>query len=158
MPKRPIDLLVTSRNCRPLTVRGAVDAVDVTMEAWGTVEVRFAGLEALPPGVTLSARTTDPNAQRRKTQYVSDYSSGGIDSLLEPMASSGTVKDGVATVVVGDGVRKLAVSVMVERRGRSLKQVTPSEIVAGGPVTVQLSADEIRAVVEELKKPPPEKK
>jgi len=39
-----------------------------------------------------------------------------------------------------------------DQRAKGLKQLTPNELVAGAPVTVQLSADEIRSVVAELQR------
>jgi hypothetical protein len=151
MPKRAVDLLIAAEGRRPVTVRGARGDVEVTLEEWPGTEVRFLGAEALAAGAMLRASGRPP-AETRHLRYRVAWGAGDLDYLLRPRGNSVLVKDGVATLVIGEGAARLSVWVQLEERGRALalKQVTPSEIFAGAPITVQLSADEIRAAVESL--------
>ncbi len=156
VPKRPVDLMVVMDECRPVTLRGAVDAAEVTLEPWPTVQVTCQGIEALPPGANLSVIVRGPNAGKRDDRrYRTEWRAGPLENLLgtpNSSNSSAEVKDGVATVQVGDGVHSVSVylSLGARGRGKSLKQVAPNQLVAGAPVTLQLSADEIRSLVAEL--------
>lgn len=155
VPKRPVDLVIASSGLRPATVRGATGSVAVTLEPWPTVEVRVLGAEALPAGAQLylSARAAGKPV-RDSRRYVLEYASGGLDGLIGQPTSSAAVADGLATLAVGDGAFDLGVYLLLEKRGSgtSLKQFSPSQVVAGAPVTVQLDADEVRAVVERLQR------
>jgi hypothetical protein len=161
VPKRPVDLLIASTGMRPASVRGATGSVDVTLEPWPKVELRVLGTEALPAGAELRAMGLAPGrSARNRMRYALEYSSGGLDNLLEPATGYELVKDGVATLSVGDGAYDLSFYLTLEQRGRgaALKKFTPGQIVAGAPVTVQLDADEVRAAVEKLQQAAPAKK
>jgi hypothetical protein len=152
VPPRAIDLLVTCEGCQPVTLRGVVVSATVTISPWPTVPVTFQGLEALPAGARLQASASAQNAGKRdERRYRTMWRSGGLSNLLAPSSSTVEVKDGVVSLPVGAGVHSLSVYVVgPNHRGKSLKQLTPNELVGGAPVTVQLSADEIRRVVAEL--------
>lgn len=153
VPKRPVDLLVACEGCRPVTLRGVVDSATVTLEPWPTVQVTFQGLEALPPGSVLEATASATNAGKRdERRFSTEWRSSSLSSLLGPSTHLTQVQDGVVSLPFGDGVHSLSVYVRLgpDQRAKELKQVTPNELVAGAPVTVQLSADEIRSVVAEL--------
>ncbi|HEX5051988.1 MAG TPA: hypothetical protein VFZ65_09465 [Planctomycetota bacterium] len=160
-PKGPVDVLVAGDGLRPVTVRGARDRIDAVLEPWPSVDVHFVGLEGLPADVVVRASAREPTNGRPSTnRYRTEHRGGGRDGLLAPQASSVTIKDGVASLSVGDGVMNLSLYLSIGERGRgkSLKQVAPNQIVAGAPVTVQLSADEIRTAIEALRAPEPAKK
>lgn len=153
VPKRPVDLMVACEGYRPATLRGAVGNATVTLRPWPTVQVTFTGREALPAGANLQASARAANAGKRdERRYSTPWRSGMLSTLLAPPMSRTDVKDGVVDLPVGDGVHGLSVYVSLApgKRGKSLKQLQPNELVAGAPVTVQLSADEIRSVVAEL--------
>ena len=146
---------------RPATIRGAQTRVEVTLEDWPVVEVTFHGAEGLPAGALLrAAARAHAQGDRRNIRYRTEWMSGSLDSLAGPPSGGfQTVKDGVATLPVGDGVSRLSVMVSLGERGRvaQLQQVVPNEIVAGAPVTVQLSADEIGTAIGSLQQPPAKK-
>jgi hypothetical protein len=151
VPKRPVDLLVACQGMRPLAVRSAVGSVEVTLEPWPSLELRFPAAEALPSGASLRAVLNPPASARRSTRYLLEQGSGQLDSLLRAQASA-VVKDGVASLPIGEGTMRLSVFVQLGDRGRptALAQVDPREVAAGAPVTVQLSPEEIRTAVESL--------
>ena len=153
VPRRPVDVLVAADGSRPATLRGAVEVAEVTLEAWPTAQVTFQGLEALPAGAILRVGTRGPNTGKRDARrYRARGSSGPLESLLAVPTQYGAVKDGVVTLMVGDGATTLMTLLMLEAGGdlRFLTQGMPNQLVAGAPITVQLSADEIRAAVAEL--------
>ncbi|MCU0867485.1 MAG: hypothetical protein MUC36_27195 [Planctomycetes bacterium] len=152
-PKRPIDVMVCMEGCRPVTLRGAVDTAEVTMEPWPTVPVSCLGLDALPSGATLSISARAANAgQRDERRYRTEWRAGSLANLLTPSAGATEVENGVARLQVGDGVHTLSAYLSLEARGQGklLQQLTPNEIVAGAPVTVQLAVDEVRSAVAAL--------
>ncbi len=138
---------------RPVTLRGAVDAAEVTMEPWPTVPVTCLGIEALPADAILriSARGANDGKQDER-RYRTEWGAGSLVGLLAPSTGVAEVKDGVAELQVGEGVHTLSAYLSLEARGRGrlLQQLTPNEIVAGAPVTVQLAVDEVRSAVAAL--------
>lgn len=155
LPKRPVDLLFAAPGMRPVRVRGARGQVEVTLENWLTVELRFPGTNALPPGAKLLVSASDrpPGPPpRRNTRYLTDGGSGTLEQLLQPPPVASEVKDGMATVTIGEGATSLWIFLQLGNRGAVLRQVSPAVVIAGGPVTVQLSADEIRTTLESLQR------
>lgn len=153
MPKHPVDLLVACDGYHAETLRGAVGSATVTLRPWPTVQVTFTGREALPAGAHLRASAHATNAGKRDERRYSTPGRGGmLGDLLAPPMSLAEVKDGVIDLPIGDGVHGLSVylSLAPGKRGKFLKQMQPNELVAGAPVSVHLSADEIRSVVAEL--------
>ncbi|MFO1031512.1 MAG: hypothetical protein U1F60_10555 [Planctomycetota bacterium] len=153
VPKRPVDLLVACEGCRPVTLRGVVDGATVTMEPWPTVAVAFQGLEALPAGALLQAAAHAARPGKRDERgYRTQGRSGMLSHLLAPSSYLVDVQDGAVSLPIGDGVYSLSVYLRLgpDQRPKGLKQLTPNQLVAGAPVTVQLSADEIRSVVADL--------
>lgn len=75
-----------------------------------------------------------------------------LSHLLAPSSYLVDVQDGAVSLPIGDGVYSLSVYLRLgpDQRPKGLKQLTPNQLVAGAPVTVQLSADEIRSVVADL--------
>jgi hypothetical protein len=153
MPTRALDLLVACEDFQPVTLRGVLGSATVTMSPWPTVPVTFQGLEALPAGAFLHVSARPPDAgQRDERRYRTMWRRSGLSDLLSLSSGTIEVRDGVVSLPVGDGVHNLAVYLTIGegRRVKSLQQLTPNELVGGAPVTVQLSADEIRRVVAEL--------
>nr|MCU0867780.1 hypothetical protein [Planctomycetota bacterium] len=153
VPPRAVDLLVACEGFQPVTLRGAVGSATVTMSPWPTVPVTFQGLEALPAGALLHASARPQDAGNRdERRYRTMWRRSGLSDLLSPSSSTIQVKEGAVSLPVGDGVHNLAVYLTLGegRRGKWLKQLMPNAIVGGDPVTVQLSADEIRRVVADL--------
>lgn len=153
VPKRPVDLMVACEGYRPETLRGAVGSATATLTPWPTVQVTFTGREALPAGAQLQASVLATDAGKRDDQqYSTPWRSGMLSSLLASPTGLTDVQDGVVDLPVVDGVHRLSVYVSLApgKRGKFLKQMQPNEFAPGAPVTVQLSADEIRSVVAEL--------
>jgi hypothetical protein len=155
VPKRPLELLVACEGCQPTTLRGVVDRATVTLQPWPTVPVTFQGLEALPSGARLQAAAHALNPGKRDERRYRTVGRGGmLEHLLAPSPYLVEVQDGAVSLPVGDGVHSLSVYLTLgsDQRSKGLKQLAPNQLVAGAPVTVQLSADEIRTVVAELQK------
>lgn len=156
MPKGPVDLLVAAEGCRPVTLRGVADAVELTMERWPTLELQLVGTGALPEDVELVAGVRAAR-ERTRRRYGSDFGGGSLDRLLVPPNDLVVAANGVVTITLADGVQQLDVQVRVGRSSKPLEQVAPRDVVAGSPVTVQLSADEIRRLADELRAKEPKK-
>ena len=153
VPTRAVDLLVTCEHCQPVTLRGVVGSATVTISPWPTVQVTFQGIEALPADARLQATVGPQDAGKRdERRYRTMWRSGGLSNLLAPISGTIEVRDGAVSLPIGDGVQSLSVYLTLgaSGRGKWLQQLTPNELVGGAPVTVQLSADEIRRVVADL--------
>jgi hypothetical protein len=158
-PPGPTNLLIACEGYKPQRILGAERDVKVTLEPWPSVELIFANLPELPKGVALgvSIRNPESTKQYRDVRFSTDYQSRGIDGLLNLSYSSSDVKDGRATVQIGDGTYSISAYLQSQDRERaqSLKSLNPKEILGGSnlaPITVQWSEDELRAALEELQK------
>ncbi|MCB9879441.1 MAG: hypothetical protein H6835_17745 [Planctomycetes bacterium] len=152
-PHGPMDLLVKEDASMPSTLSGVQDEAEVTIRPWPSVEVTFTGIDALPEGAQLSAnaRMEDPAVRNRdRRRYHADGSSGMVENLYSANRDSGRVEDGKITLQLIDNVTPLHVSLRFGRRSKQLTQFSPSQLVAGQPVTVQLSAEELQQAVAEL--------
>ncbi|MEZ6038600.1 MAG: hypothetical protein R3F29_14050 [Planctomycetota bacterium] len=152
-PRGPIDLLVKEDASMPTTLSGVQDEAEVTIRPWPSVEVTFAGIDALPEGAQLSAnaRMEDPAVRNRdRRRYHVDGSSGMVENLYRANRDSGRVEDGKITLQLIDNVTPLHVSLRFGRHSKQLTQFSPNQLVAGQPVTVQLSIEELQQVVAEL--------
>jgi hypothetical protein len=158
LPKGPVDLMIASDGNRPVTLRGVEGAAEVTIEPWPLLELHLPGAAELPEGVKLRAGLNASAPERNQQRFVTDHQNSSLDRLLAPPRGSVEVENGKATLSLLDGVQELRILVQVGRHTKPLEQVTPREVVAGLPVTVQLSADEIRRVAAELQQKHNEKR
>ena len=155
VPKHPIDLLVVRELARPVELRAVVDRVDVTLEAWPTVDVRVLGAEALPAATNLylSAELVDPDPRSDESYQVRTaygVSNGGqLAALLRPPPSA-PVKDGIAALRLAGGLHRLRAFVKAGKHVRSALHVDPATIVAGSPLTVKLLPEEVATVAKQL--------
>jgi hypothetical protein len=148
--KGAVDLLVASPGCRPVTLRGVERNAEAALEPWPSVDLFFAGIEELPADASLSAGRVRPASEPRdRRQYHTDNRDGPLDSLLGVGADFPRIENGRATLRLGDGPQPLHVVMRIGRLSQQLQQVVPAEVVAGPPMTIQLSADEIRQVADE---------
>jgi len=74
-------------------------------------------------------------------------------------AQNGVFVNGTATVPIADG--RYRIHLCLHRTGaprqRILRNVSPAEVLGGPavpPITIRVSADEVRAAIEELQQPP----
>lgn len=163
-PPGPTNLLIACEGYKPQRILGAEHEVKVTLEPWPSVDLIFANLPELPKGVTLgvSIHNRESAKQYRDMRFSTDYQSGGIENLLVLSYSSNEVKEGRATVQIGEGSYSISAYLTSEgnRRPQSFKTLSPKEIQGGpnlAPIPVQWSEDELRAALEELQKPPERK-
>jgi hypothetical protein len=150
VPKRPVDLLVAADGMRPQSLTAASGRAAVRLLAWPKVEVRVAGAETLPPGASLEIRGV-PAMQLEvgERDFRNEWGANSLENLVCVPSESVPVANGVASLPIGDGVMRLQVflSPGANARAVALSRFTPSEIVGGAPVTLTLSADELRSVL-----------
>lgn len=149
VPPGPHDLLVTMRGRRPLELRAVQGSATAALRRWPELALQFVGADALPAGAKLVVRVDrpKPTTQRR----LSGGLAGTVEDLLAPPDEPVEVVDGRATVILKEGAERLLVEVVVGEQRRALQQVAPREVMAGSPVTVQLSADEVAAAIASLR-------
>jgi hypothetical protein len=152
LPAQPVDLLFVGAGLRPVRVPRASGELTLRMEPWPAVELRLRGAGDLPPGVELRALTQPlqplPGGIPR---FRTEDGRGTLEQYLLA-ADAQTVRGGTATVRVGDGVWRLVVHVALEPAGQAvaLHRTAPQQIVAGPPVDVLLSAEEVAAAIAAL--------
>ncbi|MEQ1633991.1 MAG: hypothetical protein ABL997_16550, partial [Planctomycetota bacterium] len=154
VPRRPFDLLVTHRGARPVLLRSPTGEVTVHLAPWPRVDLRFVGHESLPANVHLRVALAPASAE--SGNYLLDAYSGSLASLLGPSRRAVTVVDGRAALSVGDSSDAITVRLQLGDDGpsRELRDVSPAAVVTGPPVTVRLSPEEIRGVVEAMRRAP----
>jgi hypothetical protein len=163
-PPGQTELLIACDGYKPQRILAAEREVKVTLEPWPSVELLLANLPELPMGVTLGVilHNRESAKQYRDMRFSTENQGGGIESLLALPYSSNEVKEGRATVQIGDGSYSISAYLRSKEGGRTqaLKSLTPKEIQGGpnlAPITVQWSEDELRAALEELQKAPEKK-
>ncbi|MEZ6038599.1 MAG: hypothetical protein R3F29_14045, partial [Planctomycetota bacterium] len=153
VPKGPVDLLVLHYAGKPVTLRDVEGEAEVTVGPWPSVELTFVGLELLPEGAELIAIAQQPgyresNDDRRR--YLTDSRSGYIASLTQKGHSFATVEGGKATLEMAEDTASLGLNLRFADSSTSLRQFSPTQLVAGQPVTVQLSTEELHAAITRL--------
>jgi hypothetical protein len=108
------------------------------------------GAESLPPGASLEIGCV-PAIQLAvgDRSFRNEWGANHLDDLVCVPSESVPVANGVASLPIGDGVMRLQVflSPGANARAVALSRFTPSEVVGGAPVTLTLSADELRSVL-----------
>lgn len=158
----PINLMVTCEGYKPQQLQGAEQEAKVTLETWPSVDLTFANLPKLPDGITLWVSIYNQNAQKQyyNVQYSTEHQGGPLDSLLAMSSSNSEIKDGKATVQIGEGNYRISAYLSSDNGSKSLKTLNPKEIQGGAnlaPIAVQWSEEELRAAIAELQKPPEKK-
>lgn len=157
----PLDLMVLGDNCRPHRCHFTAEQVAsgklvVEYKAWPQLDLLVPGLPELPAGTTLHlfCSPTVPGV-RDTRRFEAAGLSGGLEHYFQGGRSSGGVEGGRVTVSPGEGTFRLSACLRAigNNRPQWLQTVTPGEVIGGdnqAPITVQLSADEIRAALEKL--------
>jgi hypothetical protein len=144
------ELLVVGEGFVPQRVEVAGDAVSVVMQPWVELELLLAPGTELPAGTRVGVALRTPFAELDEQSFRTSRSGGSLGRSLQPQATAAEFVDGRATLLIGDGVHRLTVTLWRGNLGYPLPRATPGEVVAGGPVTVVLDAGEVRAVAERL--------
>jgi len=127
---------------------------------WPTVEVRLGQAPAVPDGFTLCVglRDTQPPSRARFRYPGHELGGNRLDSLLRPAPGGRPMANGVVSLPATAGTWRLHAYVAPARgNGRTLRTVTPAEVVVGvGSMVIDLhvSAEEVAAAVAELQKKP----
>ncbi len=156
----PLDLMVLAQGMRPLALhfdaaQVATGRLAATWPSSPELELRVAGVPELPDGVSLRVMcspTMPPMVDGR--QFVTNGVSGSMSALGMSRPVSADVRGGRAVVTLADGTFHVVASLhATDGRQQRLKNVTPREVRGGDaqpPVTIELSADEIRAALARL--------
>lgn len=147
----PLDLVVAAYGFRPNRLVQVQGRVEVTLEPWPLVELRFEGLDDLPRDVRLIASATPRGPAASVRLYDARTRSGSLLPLLEPVYNQVRVTGGRARLPITDGDVSLSVQVLVGRRRGELRDVTVGELRPGGSADVRLSRTELERLVAELR-------
>lgn len=152
LPVRSVDLLFVGTGLRPVRVPRPSGERTVRMEPWPQVELHVRGAGDLPPGVELWALTRPLEPWPGGVpQFRTENGRGSLERYLLA-ADARPVRDGVATVRVGDGPWRLVFQVALgSGPAVALQRPAPQLIVAGPPVEVLLPAEEVAAAVAALR-------
>lgn len=153
VPRGPIELLVLRSGYQPCRMQNVLREVTAALQPWPTVELRFAGLPPLPEGaqlmVELSPLQPVPVGERT---YQTEHNRGPLHIWMQPFYRRFEVRDGSATLVVGDGALRIQVWLYPPNGApaRALANIEPAQLIGGPglpPVVVRVPEQEVRAAL-----------
>jgi hypothetical protein len=148
------ELLVVGEGLAPQPVAVAGDTVTVVVRPWSSLELALAPGMELPADTKVQVMLASPIDVPRNVRFQAGGSAGDLARRLQPddRRLQATFVDGRATLPIGDGVHRLTTSLQLGSFSLPLTRTTPSEVVAGAPVTITLDAAELAAAVAALQK------
>ncbi|MBL8738374.1 MAG: Ig-like domain-containing protein [Planctomycetes bacterium] len=157
VPTAAQPLLLVGDGHRPcsLSVAPGQSIVDVHVEPWPHVELLLGPGVTIPEGCKLAAYTKTQRVREPvpfKAIFRSQSTGGALDRELQVSSGYAELRAAgePARLELGDGPRQLG---LVLRRGgeqRVLQRFTPSEVVAGAPVTITLDHEELADAAKAL--------
>lgn len=155
LPMREQTVRVLGEGRRPcsLVVPAGVTSVDVKVETWPHVELSLGPGVVIPDGCDLCASATSDRPRERVP-----FARSGmfwweeLDAELQPADNSVSLQVGgePERLVLGDGPHRLWLVLRRDQDERVLQRFSPSEVVAGAPVTITLDAAELAEAAKAL--------
>ncbi len=152
LPTGPFDLLVCLSGYRPLPARGNSDHIDLRCDLWPTLSVLVPGIPKLPEKARVTVSLKSPSVPDQR--YRSQWSSGERSEYMQPQGHQVSVRDGKASVPIGEGIYGLRVQVSANRQQHTIEGHTPTEVLStAGEVTVAVPAAQWQKAIEAISKP-----
>jgi len=153
MGEQTVRVLGEGRRPCSLVVPAGVTSVDVKVETWPHVELSLGPGVVIPDGCDLCASATSDRPRERVP-----FARSGmfwweeLDAELQPADNSVSLQVGgePERLVLGDGPHRLWLVLRRDQDVRVLQRFSPSEVVAGAPVTITLDAAELAEAAKAL--------
>jgi len=156
VPVGATEWLIGASRFEPITLQGVQGSADVAFKSRAETHVSVVGLESVSDEVTAritAAPLVKPVEDKRR--YRAEWGSDMMSELLRGTSTRGTVRDGKAKFVLGEGSHKITLRLRHKktRRSKTLKLLNPNEIAAGSSYQVMVDPAELAKAITEISQP-----